>query len=141
MKSLSLVPYDDPSVSEILQLMCAITDVNSLELRPPGSTREALYLRGLFEKTSLLSHSCRGNLHLTMNRDFKLTVHASVPIKKGDIICFNYTSPLLVCLFVYYKIFILQNPMCGELETHLKYYTIVFVLLYVMCEDDSNYQK
>lgn len=130
MKSLSLVPHDDPSVSEILQLMCAIIDVNSLELRPPGRI-EGLYLRGLFAETSLLSHSCRGNLHLTADSDFKLTVYASVPIKEGDIICFNYTSPLLVCLLVYYKIFILQNPMCGEFETHLKCYTICIIIYYM----------
>ncbi|KAF3419847.1 hypothetical protein E2986_08184 [Frieseomelitta varia] len=94
MKSLNLVPHDDPSVSEVLQLMCAIIDVNSIELRPPGNI-ERVYLQGLFADTSLLSHDCRGNLHLTMDSKFKLTVYASVPIKEGDIICFSYTSPFL----------------------------------------------
>ncbi|KAK1120868.1 hypothetical protein K0M31_011068 [Melipona bicolor] len=97
LKSLDLVPGDDPSVSEVLQLMCGIVDVNSLELRPPGP-KEGLYLRGLFMEASLLSHNCRGNLYLTTDNNFKLTVHASVPIKKGDTICFNYSTPLLGAL-------------------------------------------
>ncbi|KOX72914.1 Protein msta, isoform A [Melipona quadrifasciata] len=97
LKSLNLVPDDDPSVSEVLQLICGIVDVNSFQLRPPGR-KEGLCLRGLFMEASLLSHNCRGNLYLTTDSNFKLTVYASVPIKKGDTICFNYSTPLLGAL-------------------------------------------
>lgn len=125
MKSLNLVPDDDPSVSETLQLICGVVDVNSFELRPPGHL-EGLYLRGLFAEGSLLAHNCVGNLHLTVDSNFKLIIHASVPIKEGDAICFNYSSSVMVCLFAYYKIFTkLYKILCvGILKLISKCYTI-----------------
>ncbi|XP_068980216.1 SET domain-containing protein SmydA-8-like [Bombus flavifrons] len=93
-KSLHLVPDDDPSVSELLQLLCGILDVNCFELRSPGGL-DGLLLRGLYVEASLMAHDCRGNTHLTADDNFQLTVYASLPIKEGDEIYFNYTSSLL----------------------------------------------
>ncbi|XP_043804022.1 SET domain-containing protein SmydA-8-like isoform X1 [Apis laboriosa] len=94
LKSLNFVPENDPSVSEIIQQLCGILDVNSFELRSPGGM-DGLLLRGLYLEASLMAHDCRGNVHVTADDNFHLTVYASIPIKEGDTIFFNYTSSLL----------------------------------------------
>lgn len=96
MKSLNLIS-EDPSVSEYLQKLCGILDVNSFELRSPGGL-DSLLLRGLYAEASLMAHDCRGNTHLTVDDNFHLTIYASLPIQEGDVIFFNYTSSLLVRL-------------------------------------------
>ncbi|XP_017880186.1 SET domain-containing protein SmydA-8-like [Ceratina calcarata] len=94
MKSLGLVSEDDASVLETLQRLCGVLDVNTFELRSPGGL-DGLLLRGLYLEASLMAHDCRGNTHLTVDDNFQLTVYASLPIKQGDTIFFNYTSSLL----------------------------------------------
>ncbi|CAD6216292.1 GSCOCG00004443001-RA-CDS [Cotesia congregata] len=81
---------------EDLQRLCGIIDVNSFELRSPGSLDSAL--RGLYAEAALMAHDCRGNTHLTVDDDFQLTVYASQSINEGEPILFNYTSSLLVKL-------------------------------------------
>ncbi|CAG5095368.1 Similar to SmydA-8: SET domain-containing protein SmydA-8 [Cotesia congregata] len=78
---------------EDLQRLCGIIDVNSFELRSPGSLDSAL--RGLYAEAALMAHDCRGNTHLTVDDDFQLTVYASQSINEGEPILFNYTSSLL----------------------------------------------
>lgn len=97
---------NDPSVSEMIQQLCGILDVNSFELRSPGGM-DGLLLRGLYLEASMMAHDCRGNVHVTADDNFHLTVYASIPIKEGDTIFFNYTSSLLVRLFVF--IFMLRK--------------------------------
>ncbi|XP_044595553.1 SET domain-containing protein SmydA-8-like isoform X1 [Cotesia glomerata] len=78
---------------EDLQRLCGIIDVNSFELRSPGTLDSAL--RGLYAEAALMAHDCRGNTHLTVDDDFQLTVYASQSIDEGEPILFNYTSSLL----------------------------------------------
>ncbi|CAK9798280.1 SET domain-containing protein SmydA-8, isoform A [Anthophora plagiata] len=94
LKSLRLIPEDDSSVTDLLQQLCGILDVNTFELRSPGGL-DGLLLRGLYMEASLMAHDCRGNTHLTVDNDYQLTVYASVPIKEDEAIFFNYTSSLL----------------------------------------------
>ncbi|XP_015126796.1 SET domain-containing protein SmydA-8 [Diachasma alloeum] len=82
------------NADNVLQRICGIVDVNSFELRSPG-TLENSPLRGLYPKAALMAHDCRGNTHLTVDDDFNLTVYASLSIDKGAPILFNYTSSLL----------------------------------------------
>lgn len=103
MKSLHLVPEDDSSVSEQLQQLCGILDVNTFELRSPGGL-DRLLLLGLYVEASLMAHDCRGNTHLTVDNNFQLTIYASLPIKQGETIFFNYTSSLLVRTNFFYAI-------------------------------------
>ncbi|XP_008547423.1 SET domain-containing protein SmydA-8-like [Microplitis demolitor] len=78
---------------EVIQRLCGIIDVNSFELRSPGTLDSAL--RGLYVEAALMAHDCRGNTHITVDDDFQLTVYASRPIEEGESILFNYTSSLL----------------------------------------------
>lgn len=91
LKKYKLIEEDE----EILQQLCGILDVNSFELRSPGTLDESP-LRGLYCEASLMAHDCRGNTHLTVDDDFQLTVFASCPIEPGEAILFHYTSALLV---------------------------------------------
>ncbi|KAF7997635.1 hypothetical protein HCN44_006206 [Aphidius gifuensis] len=79
---------------ELLQKICGIIDVNSFELRSPGTLDESP-LRGLYTEASLMAHDCRGNTHITVDDDFQLTVYASCPIDEGQGIFYHYTSALL----------------------------------------------
>lgn len=81
-------------MKEILQRIYGIIDVNSFELR--SDDFEPVPLRGLFIEAALMAHDCVGNTHITIDNSFKMTVFASIPIKKGQAILYNYTSPLWV---------------------------------------------
>lgn len=85
---------EPPSV-ELMHKLCGILDVNTFELRSPGSI-DGLLLRGLYTEATLMAHDCRGNTHLTVDDNFQLTIYASVAIKQNEPILFNYTSSLLV---------------------------------------------
>lgn len=85
----------EPPSAELMQKLCGILDVNTFEVRSPGAF-DSLLLRGLYAEAALMAHDCRGNTHLTVDDDFRLTVYASVTIKENDPILFNYTSSLLV---------------------------------------------
>ncbi|XP_051162297.1 SET domain-containing protein SmydA-8-like [Leptopilina boulardi] len=93
-REMKLISANDKNAGELVQKICGILDVNSFELRSPGGMGESP-LRGLYLKTSLIAHECRGNTHITVDDKFQLTVFASLPIQKGEIIYFNYTSSLL----------------------------------------------
>ncbi|XP_014482025.1 PREDICTED: uncharacterized protein LOC106748219 isoform X2 [Dinoponera quadriceps] len=84
----------EPPGAELMQKLCGILDVNTFELRSPGAL-DGLLLRGLYVEAALMAHDCRGNTHLTVDDDFRLTVYASVPVKETEPILFNYTSSLL----------------------------------------------
>ncbi|XP_046469397.1 SET domain-containing protein SmydA-8 isoform X1 [Neodiprion pinetum] len=92
---LRLVP-DDSETSELMQRICGILDVNSFELRSSGESElEGHLLRGLYTKAALMAHNCRSNTHLTVDERDELAIYASVDIKKGATIYFNYTGSLL----------------------------------------------
>lgn len=93
-RKLKLIEENDENAGELVQKICGILDVNSFELRSPGGIGESP-LRGLYIKTALIAHECRGNTHITVDDKFQLTVFASLPIQQGETICFNYTSSLL----------------------------------------------
>ncbi|EFN79379.1 SET domain-containing protein SmydA-8 [Harpegnathos saltator] len=84
----------EPPSAELMQKLCGILDVNTFELRSPGAL-DGLLLRGLYVEAALMAHDCRGNTHLTVDDDFRLTVYASVAIGENEPILFNYTSSLL----------------------------------------------
>ncbi|GLV35041.1 SET and MYND domain containing arthropod-specific member 4 [Carabus blaptoides fortunei] len=96
--SFGLVSKDDVK-NEVVQKICGILDVNTFELRipefelgPSVNIRECV--RGVYLQAALMAHDCIGNTHLAVDDNFNLTVHASVPIKKGTPIYFNYTNAL-----------------------------------------------
>lgn len=93
LKKMELIKSDGADDEEI-QRICGIVDVNSFELRSPGTLDDSP-LRGLYLKAALMAHDCRGNTHITVDDDFNLTVYASVSIDKGDAIVFNYSSSML----------------------------------------------
>lgn len=84
----------------LVQKICGILDVNSFELRGPNpavmthAARQGERLRGVYLEAALMSHDCIGNTHLSVDDDYVMTIHASVPIKAGDPILFNYASTL-----------------------------------------------
>lgn len=43
-----------------------------------------------------MAHDCTGNTHVSINDNNFLVCHASIDIKKGEPIDFNYTDPLKV---------------------------------------------
>jgi hypothetical protein len=85
----------EPPTAELMQKLCGILDVNAFELRTPDAL-DGLLLRGLYTEATLMAHDCRGNTHLTVDDNFRLTVYASIAIKENEPILFNYTSSLLV---------------------------------------------
>lgn len=85
---------DETDIRETLQQIYGIIDVNCFGLR--SDDFEPLPLRGLFIDAALMAHDCVGNTHITIDTRFKMTVFASVAIKKDQAILFNYASPLWV---------------------------------------------
>lgn len=85
---------------DLVQKICGILDVNSFEVRPPEFTEVSVnpdeFLRGVYLEAALMTHDCVGNTHLAVDDAFKLSVHASRNIKKGDTIFFNYSNALMV---------------------------------------------
>lgn len=85
-----------------MQRICGVLDVNSFELRGPNpavmthSARHGERLRGVYLEAALMAHDCIGNTHLSVDDDYVMTIHASVPIKAGDPILYNYASTLEV---------------------------------------------
>ncbi|RVE45500.1 hypothetical protein evm_009839 [Chilo suppressalis] len=80
----------------LVQKVCAAIDVNSFEVRGPpipvlGYSQP---LRGIYLKASLLAHDCVGNTHVSINDNNVLVCHASMDLKKGETIYYNYTDPL-----------------------------------------------
>lgn len=95
-QSLSII--DDIPDDDLIQRICAAIDVNSFEVRGPPvpSIGCAEVLRGVYLKAALLAHDCVANTHMAINDNNTLVCHASVDIKKGEPIYYNYTDPLKV---------------------------------------------
>lgn len=81
-----------------MQKICAAIDVNSFEVRgvPIPAVGCIETLRGVYLKAALLAHDCVSNTHMSINDNNLLVCHASVDIRKGDPIYYNYTDPLKV---------------------------------------------
>ncbi|XP_026746333.1 SET domain-containing protein SmydA-8-like [Trichoplusia ni] len=92
----SLSVIDDIPDDDLIQRICAAIDVNSFEVRGPPvpSIGCAEVLRGVYLKAALLAHDCVANTHMAINDNNTLVCHASVDIKKGEPIYYNYTDPL-----------------------------------------------
>lgn len=83
---------------DLVQKICAAIDVNSFEVRGPPipAIGCAEILRGVYLQAALLSHDCIANTHMSIDDNNILVCHASVDIKKGESINYNYTDPLKV---------------------------------------------
>lgn len=77
---------------ETIHKICAIIDVNALEINRDGKDISALYHFGC-----LMEHSCICNTVHTFegaSKGYQITVRAAVPISKGDHITTSYTHVL-----------------------------------------------
>ncbi|XP_026321549.1 SET domain-containing protein SmydA-8-like isoform X2 [Hyposmocoma kahamanoa] len=92
----SLGLLENNTDEDLVQKICAIIDINSFEARGPPMPGIGCseFLRGVYLKAALMAHDCTGNTHLSINDNNLLVCHASVDIKKGEAIYFNYTDPL-----------------------------------------------
>lgn len=102
----------------LIQKICAAIDVNSFEVRGPAipAIGCAEVLRGVYLKAALLAHDCVGNTHMSINDNNVLVCHASIDIKKGDVIYYNYTDPLKVRIT---QIYITEKSF--NIKQHLMY--------------------
>lgn len=91
---------EEANEKDLLQKICGILDVNSFEVRSPEFREVAAnpneFLRGVYLQAALMTHDCVGNTHLAVDDEFKLYIHASRGIKKGEMILFNYVNALVV---------------------------------------------
>lgn len=94
----NIISPDDKQSNELIQQICGILDVNTFEIRSQTDVND-LKLGGLYLEPSLMAHRCISNTHLTVDDEFQLSVFASVPIQKDEMICFSYTSPFMVTIF------------------------------------------
>ncbi|XP_053679551.1 SET domain-containing protein SmydA-8-like [Anopheles nili] len=89
---------DDLNVtSKLLQQICGILDVNTFEIRgnmDSQGTQMNNLARGLYPRTSLMTHSCQTNTIIAVDGNSKLRLYASVAIKAGDLLYYNYTRVL-----------------------------------------------
>ncbi|XP_037067900.1 uncharacterized protein LOC119089333 [Pollicipes pollicipes] len=76
---------------KLLHKLGGILVTNAFEARGrgPGS-----HVRCLFPDAGLLPHSCRPNVHHTVDREYVIYLRAAQPIKKGDTIFTSYTHCL-----------------------------------------------
>lgn len=99
MKEANIISQED-EISDIVQKLCGILDVNTFELRPPYDPSDIVVqlelqaLRGLYPEAALMAHSCVSNTHLAVDNDFVLYIHSSVDIEEGSPIFFNYANVL-----------------------------------------------
>lgn len=76
---------------EIIHKICGIVDVNALEINQDGE------VSAIYPTTYLLEHNCISNTaHVFANEteNYKITVRAVLPIKKGEHITTMYTHAL-----------------------------------------------
>lgn len=78
--------------SDFLHKISIIFDMNSFEI----TTEDRDVVRGIYPLTGLLSHSCVSNTVLGADRNYMMTVYASVPIKKGEVLYHSYVNQFLV---------------------------------------------
>lgn len=85
--------------AELVQHVCGVLDVNSFEVRGAmGLSGMGMRLRGVYPEASLIAHDCIGNVHLSVDDNFVMTIRASVDIAEGQPVLYNYTDPLKVNL-------------------------------------------
>ncbi|XP_031343387.1 SET domain-containing protein SmydA-8-like isoform X3 [Photinus pyralis] len=75
----------------LLRSLCSVLDTNTFEVIA-GVKSDELSVRGLYPLSSMLNHSCTPNISHYFDSHQKMTVKASMPIKKGDEICHSYTK-------------------------------------------------
>ena len=94
--------------TNLVQKLCGILDVNSFELRVPSkfSTNSlSKSIRGLYLKPSLISHECIGNVMISTDDDYTMTIRAKKTISKNEPLFSNYGDFLKVILisFKFYE--------------------------------------
>ncbi|XP_058062039.1 SET domain-containing protein SmydA-8-like [Anopheles bellator] len=89
---------DDLAVTpELLQRICGVLDVNTFEIRGNMDSQGVQInnlARGLFPRTSLMTHNCQTNTLIAVDGMSKLRLYAAVAIKAGDLLYYNYTRVL-----------------------------------------------
>ncbi|XP_041782750.1 SET domain-containing protein SmydA-8-like [Anopheles merus] len=89
---------DDLTVTgELLQRICGILDVNTFEIRGNMDSQGVQMnnlARGLYPKTSLMTHNCQTNTLIAVDGMSKLRLYSSIGIKAGELLCYNYTRVL-----------------------------------------------
>lgn len=98
----SLLPNVENLDLKLIQQICAILDINAIEVR---GAREILtdtaekdpsfILRGLYRHPSLLVHNCLANSFMTVDADFNVKLYAGQDVQNGDIVSYNYAQVLL----------------------------------------------
>ena len=81
-----------PQITEESIIMANdVLDVNSFEIRGPGSGSS---LRGLYPLTAMMNSSCCPNTQNSIDTDWRCRVRAVRRIRKGEEICDTYTATL-----------------------------------------------
>uniref|UniRef100_A0A182R8Y9 SET domain-containing protein n=1 Tax=Anopheles funestus TaxID=62324 RepID=A0A182R8Y9_ANOFN len=83
--------------SELLQRICGILDVNTFEIRGNMDSQGVQMnnlARGLYPRTSLMTHNCQTNTLIAVDGMSKLRLYASIAIKAGELLYYNYTRVL-----------------------------------------------
>ncbi|XP_062560550.1 SET domain-containing protein SmydA-8-like [Armigeres subalbatus] len=81
---------------ELIQQICGFFDINAFEIRgnmDDGLQFESL-VRGLYPKVALMAHHCVPNTLIVVDGDAKLRLYTTVPVKKGEMLLYNYTRSL-----------------------------------------------
>uniref|UniRef100_A0A182PVE2 SET domain-containing protein n=1 Tax=Anopheles epiroticus TaxID=199890 RepID=A0A182PVE2_9DIPT len=83
--------------AELLQRVCGILDVNTFEIRGNMDSQGVQMnnlARGLYPRTSLMTHNCQTNTLIAVDGMSKLRLYASIHIKAGELFYYNYTRVL-----------------------------------------------
>ncbi|XP_045451337.1 SET domain-containing protein SmydA-8 [Melitaea cinxia] len=77
---------------ETILKVSSIFDTNSFDVRSPDGSKR---LRAIYVTASMMNHNCRPNTrHIYLGDDNTLTLIATVPILKGEMITATYTQSL-----------------------------------------------
>lgn len=84
--------------SELIQRICGFFDVNSFEIRGnmDDAQQEESLIRGLYPKAALMAHNCVSNTLISVDGDANLRLYVTTPVKKGEMLFYNYTRSLFV---------------------------------------------
>lgn len=98
----SLLPNVEKLDMELIQKICAILDINAIEVRgareilPDKAGKDPSFiLRGLYRHPALLVHNCLANSFMTIDADFNVKLYAGQDVQSGDIVSYNYAQVLL----------------------------------------------
>uniref|UniRef100_A0A182W898 SET domain-containing protein n=1 Tax=Anopheles minimus TaxID=112268 RepID=A0A182W898_9DIPT len=83
--------------AELLQRICGVLDVNTFEIRGNMDSQGVQMnnlARGLYPRTSLMTHNCQTNTLIAVDGMSKLRLYASIAIKAGELLYYNYTRVL-----------------------------------------------